>query len=243
MPHERFQGKTQLGFRGDAIVELDWCVGELMKTVERLNLSEKTLVVFCSDNGPVLDDGYKDGAIEKNGDHRAAGMFSGGKYSVYEGGTRTPFLARWKGKIKPAVSDEIVCTVDLAASVAALVGQPIPDSACLDSFDLHAALLGEPNANGRTHLVQQDNGTRGTFGYRVGEWKLHRHEKKQARNVVVEKQLANTAVPQYQLFRLSDDVGEKKNVIDQHPEIAIKMQTELEEIISAGRSREPNVKK
>lgn len=71
MPHERFQGKTSLGFRGDAIVQLDWCVGELMKTLDRLKLSEKTLVVFCSDNGPVLDDGYKDGAIEKIGDHRA----------------------------------------------------------------------------------------------------------------------------------------------------------------------------
>ena len=85
MPHERFQGKTSLGFRGDAIVELDWCVGELMKTLDRLKLAENTLVVFCSDNGPVLDDGYKDGAIEKIGKHRAAGPYSGGKYSVYEG--------------------------------------------------------------------------------------------------------------------------------------------------------------
>ena len=60
MPHERFQGKTKLGFRGDAIVQLDWCVGELVKTIERLKLTERTLIVFCSDNGPVLDDGYKD---------------------------------------------------------------------------------------------------------------------------------------------------------------------------------------
>jgi len=106
MPHERFQGKTTLGYRGDAIVQLDWCVGELMTALDRLKLAENTLVVFCSDNGPVLDDGYKDDAIEKIGTHRAAGHFTGGKYSVYEGGTRTPFITRWKGRIKPGLSEE-----------------------------------------------------------------------------------------------------------------------------------------
>ena len=67
MPHERFQGKSALGYRGDTILQLDWCVGELLNTLERLKLSEETLVVFCSDNGPVLDDGYKDGALEQIG--------------------------------------------------------------------------------------------------------------------------------------------------------------------------------
>ena len=104
-------------------MQLDWCVGEVMKTLDRLNLSEKTLIVFCSDNGPVLDDGYQDGAIEKIGNHRAAGPYSGGKYSVYEGGTRTPFITRWKDHITPGVSDELVCTIDLAASLAAMSGQ------------------------------------------------------------------------------------------------------------------------
>ncbi|MEM7314132.1 MAG: sulfatase-like hydrolase/transferase, partial [Planctomycetota bacterium] len=116
MPHERFQGKTKLGYRGDAIIQLDWCVGEVMKTVERLGLSEKTMIVFCSDNGPVMDDGYEDDALEKLGNHRAAGQFTGGKYSVYEGGTRTPFITRWPGTISPGTSDQVVCTIDLAAS-------------------------------------------------------------------------------------------------------------------------------
>ncbi|MDH3584931.1 MAG: sulfatase-like hydrolase/transferase, partial [Phycisphaerae bacterium] len=91
MPHERFHGKSGLGFRGDAIVQLDWCVGELTKTLDRLKLTENTLIVFCSDNGPVLDDGYKDGAKEKLGSHKPAGPYRGGKYSIFEGGTRTPF--------------------------------------------------------------------------------------------------------------------------------------------------------
>ena len=238
MPHERFQGKTSLGFRGDAIIEFDWCVGELMKTLDRLQLAENTLVVVCSDNGPVLDDGYKDGAIEKIGSHRAGGHFSGGKYSVYEGGTRTPFITRWKGRIKPGVSDQIVCTIDLAASCAALVGQSLPEGACLDSFNVLPALLGEEGKGGREHLVQQDNGAGGNYGYRLGDWKLHRYGKKRsARNVVVETQLANTKVPEFQLFNLADDPAEKNNVIAEHPELAAKMKAQLEQIIEDGRSR------
>lgn len=236
MPHERFQGSTTLGYRGDAIVQLDWCVGELMKALEEYQLSERTLIVFCSDNGPVLDDGYKDGAIEKNGDHRAAGPYSGGKYSVYEGGTRTPFITRWTDRIDPGTSDAVVCTIDLAASLAALVDVPLPDDACLDSIDVLPALLGESEA-GRDHLVQQDNGNSGTYGLRVGHWKLHRYDKGRARNVVVETALENTDVPRFQLFNLAEDPGESSNVIDSHPEVASRLRTRLESIIADGRTR------
>jgi len=237
IPHERFQGKTSLGFRGDAIIELDWCVGELTKTLDRLNLSKNTLVVFCSDNGPVLDDGYKDGAVEKIGSHRAAGPYSGGKYSVYEGGTRTPFITRWTGRIKPGVNDKVVCTVDLASSFASLCEQDIPADACLDSFNMMSALLGESDAAGRDHLVQQDNGRNATYGLRAGNWKLQRHTKRSSRNRKVETQLANTQVPQFQLFNLANDPAEKKNVIKQHPDIAKKLQDQLQKIIDDGRSR------
>ena len=237
MPHERFQGKTSLGFRGDSILQLDWCVGELLETLDRLDLAEKTLVVFCSDNGPVLDDGYVDGAIEKIGYHRAAGQFTGGKYSVYEGGTRTPFITRWRGKIQPSVSDELVCTIDLAGSLASLVGVRLDQDDCLDSMNVMDALLGKPGAEGRTHLVQQDNGLAGNYGLRVGNWKLQRHDSKRARNVVVERELANTQVSQYQLFDLENDPAEKKNVIEEHPEIGAKLKQQLASIIESGRSR------
>lgn len=237
IPHERFQGKTKLGFRGDAIIELDWCVGEVMKAVDRLGIAENTLIVFCSDNGPVLDDGYKDGAVEKVGKHRAGGPFSGGKYSVYEGGTRTPFITRWKGQIKPGVSDEVVCTIDLAVSMARLTKSKFGDDSCLDSFDVTGALLGSDGAKGRDHLVQQDNGSSGTFGFRSGEWKLHRSDRERARNLVVEKQLENTKVPKFQLFNLTSDPGEKTNVIQDHPEVAKRMKAQLKKIIEDGRSR------
>lgn len=237
MPHERFQGKTSLGYRGDAIVQLDWCVGELTKTLDRLGLAENTLFVFCSDNGPVMDDGYKDEALEKLGDHRAAGPYTGGKYSVYEGGTRTPFITRWKGRIEPGVSEQVVATVDLAASLAKLTGQELPDDACLDSMDVLGALLGEKAATGREHFVSQDNGSNGTYGLRVGDWKLHRYDRKRARNVVVEKKLENTQVDQYQLFNLKDDPTESKNVFASEPEVGKRLVAQLEQIIENGRSR------
>ncbi|MCR9295561.1 MAG: arylsulfatase [bacterium] len=237
MPHERFQGATQLGFRGDAIMQLDWCVGELVKCLERLGLTENTLIVFCSDNGPVLDDGYQDGAIEKIGNHRAAGKLSGGKYSVYEGGTRTPFITCWPGRIKPGVSDEVVCTIDMATSLSRLTGQPVPNDDCLDSLDVLDALLGVEGAQGRDHLVQQNNGNNGTYAIRAGDWKLHRYDQRSARNVVVEQELSNTDVPQFQLFHLGKDPAENYDVADQNPEIAERLKKQLASIIEAGRTR------
>lgn len=237
IPHERFQGVTPHGFRADSIVQLDWCVGELMKTVDRLGLAENTLFVFCSDNGPVMDDGYADEALEKLGDYRAAGPFTGGKYSVYEGGTRTPFITRWKGRIAPGVSDEIVCTIDLAHSLAKLTGTEFPEKAFPDSFEITGVLLGKDGAKGRDHLVTQDNGTFGTYGYRSGDWKLHRHDQNRARNIVVERKLENTKMPPFVLYNLAEDPAEKNNVISAHPEIAEKLKIELAEIIESGSSR------
>ena len=156
---------------------------------------------------------------------------------MYEGGTRTPFIARWKGRIKPAVSDEIVCTIDFPASFAALTGVKMPADACLDSFDVSRALLGERGAKGREHLVQQDNGQAGNYGFRVGNWKLVRHDSKSARNVVVEQQLENIPVPNFQLFDLAKDPSESRDVLAANPEIADRMKKQLAEIVAAGRSR------
>ena len=238
MPHERFQGKTKLGYRGDSIVQLDWCVGELTKLLDRLDLNDNTLIVFCSDNGPVMDDGYEDGALEQRGTHRAAGLFSGGKYSVMEGGTRTPFITKWPVRIKPGLSDKMVCTIDLAASLAALVGIPLEQQDCLDSFDVLSSLLGEPGAEGRNHLVQQDNGKLGNYGLRKGNWKLLRHDSEQARNSVVEIELVTTPVPRFQLFDLEKDPKEKHDLYTQQQDVAKQMREQLKSLIKKGRTRD-----
>lgn len=237
VPHERFQGATSVGWRGDAIMQLDWCVGELLAMLDDHQLTANTLVVFCSDNGPVMDDGYQDDALEKVGDHRAAGPWTGGKYSVYEGGTRTPFITRWPGRIQPGTSQEMVCTIDLCASLAALTEQPLTDDACRDSFNILEALLGKPKAAGRDHLVQQNNGNNGTWALRAGKWKLHRSDRGVARNVIVEAPLVNQKVPRFQLFDLEGDPGESVNVIKRFPDVAARLQRQLDSIIRSGGSR------
>jgi len=230
MPHERFQGRTKLGFRGDAIVQLDWCVGQLLDTLDRLKLTDNTLVLFCSDNGPVLDDGYKDGAVEKLGVHKPAGIYRGGKYSAYEGGTRTPFITRWPGKIAQGVSNKVVCTIDLAASMAALTGQTLPEDACPDSFNILPALLGQTNALGRDHLMQQ--GSRG-LALRQGDWKLLRLPKRDRKN----KKNTEENRFQFSLFNLANDPAEDNDVIGAHPNQAERLKARFKSLMESGRSR------
>ena len=145
-------------------------------TLDRLKLTDNTLVIFTSDNGPVVDDGYKDEAVEKLGGHKPAGPLRGGKYSTFEGGTRVPFIVRWPGRVKPGVSDALVCQVDFLASFAALTGQsPAADDAP-DSFNVLPALLGRPKT-GRDHLVEHA----GALSLIAGRLEVHRAEQRARR--------------------------------------------------------------
>ena len=222
-----------MGFRGDSIVQFDWCVGELMKTVARLGLTENTLFVLCSDNGPVLDDGYQDGAVEKLGEHEPAGPFSGGKYSVYEGGTRTPFITRWPGTIPAGVSDQVVCTIDLPASLAALAEVSLPKGACADSVNVADALLGKAGAKARDFLVQQDNGVSGNFGLRAGDWKLVRMKTKGKSEAKVSKKERGTTSVGHALYFLPEDPGEEKDVSAQNTEKTQELIAKLDAIVGA----------
>lgn len=240
MPHERFQGKSGLGYRGDAILEFDWTVGALMQILEEEGILENTLVVVCSDNGPVLDDGYRDGAREQLGLHEPNGPWSGGKYSVLEGGTRTPFITYWKGRITPGISHEIVCTIDFAASFADLAGVALPENAALDSMTVIDALLGRAGAKGRESLVQQDNGSGGNFGFRKGGWKLVRGQMAPAQPLAGSNWPKETRSQRNladRLYYLSEDPAELYDLAAQEPEKLAEMQHELDAIIKAGRSR------
>lgn len=229
IPHERFQGATTLGPRGDSIVELDWSVGEIVDALDELGMAENTLVVFCSDNGPVLDDGYRDDAIEKNGDHRPAGPLKGGKYSVYEGGTRTPFITRWPNRILPNESRAVVCTIDLAASCVAIAGRERTPGQFPDSVDVSPALLGDDGASGRHELLQQAN-TAVNLGFRRGDWKLVVHTNGRANNTVVTEPLGMKPVPKLQLFDLRTDLAEQHDVSAQHTQVVEQMLKRLEAI-------------
>ncbi len=237
IPHERFKGKSGLSYRGDVIVQLDWCVGEIVRILKEQGLEKNTMIVFCSDNGPVGDDGYKDGALEFMGDHKPAGPYKGGKYSIFEGGTRTPFITWWPDTIEPGVSDEVVCTIDLATSLASHLELSLPEESYIDSLDVMGALLGKEGAKGRDHLIQQDNGGKGNFGFRKGKWKLLRHAQKMARNVKVEQKLASENIDKLTLVDLEKDPGETQNLAQSNPEMAEKLNAELQALLDRGRSR------
>jgi arylsulfatase A-like enzyme len=238
--HERFQGQSPLGPRGDAILELDWSVGQLVAAIQQAGLQQKTLFLFCSDNGPVLDDGYEDQAIERNADHRPSGPFRGGKYNVYEGGTRTPMIACWPGQIQPGVSDQMICTIDFPATLASLTGVMLAEKDCLDSMDLLPVLLGQSGARGRDHLLQQDNGLAGNFGFRVGPWKLHRHDSRKTNNV--DLRLEKVDKNQIELYDLASDPRETKDLAATHPDKARELQQQLQQAIDQGRTRKPAAK-
>jgi arylsulfatase A-like enzyme len=229
VPHRRFAGANGMGPRGDAIVELDWSVGQILDTLERLKLTRNTLFIFSSDNGPVVDDGYRDQAAEKLGDHKPAGPFRGGKYSAYDGGTRVPFLVRWPGKVKPGVSGALLGQVDLLSSLAALTGEKLPTDAAPDSFNVLPALLGT-SRQGRTHLVEHA----GALALIAGEWKVIRAQNGPKRNLTG-NELGND--PEPQLFNLTEDPGERNNLAPQRPEKVKELLAMLDQIQRSGRSR------
>ena len=166
VPHARFAGKSGLGPRGDVVVEFDWSVGEVVKTLDRFELRDDTLLIVTSDNGPVVDDGYRDEAVEKLDGHKPAGPLRGGKYSAFDAGTRVPFVVRWPGHVARGASDALVSQVDFLASFAALTGQRLDAGDGPDSFNLLPALTGA-SKTGRDHLVEQA----ATLSIIVGQWK------------------------------------------------------------------------
>jgi arylsulfatase A-like enzyme len=232
VPNARFAGRTTMGPRGDAIVEADWAVGQVIATLDRLGLTNRTLVIFTSDNGPVVDDGYKDGAVEKLGSHRPPGPFRGGKYSTFEGGTRVPFIVRWPGRVTAGVSDALIAHVDLLASFAAMTGQTLATDDAPDSQNVLSALLGASH-EGRSELVEQGGGV--TVALRQGTWKYIEPNNRPAINQQTHTELGNARVPQ--LYELAADPGETHNVADAHAARVTAMHQRLEAIRRAGRSR------
>jgi arylsulfatase A-like enzyme len=210
VPHLRFVGKTDMGPRGDAIAELDWSVGRVLDTLDRLNLANDTLFIFSSDNGPVVDDGYRDQAVERLGSHKPAGPLRGGKYSAYDGGTRVPFVVRWPGAVKPGVSDAPVSQIDLLASLASFTEQKLPDTAAPDSFNLMPALLGK-SKEGRPYIVEHAD----ALSLIAGDWKVIQ-PRRGAKTNATGNELGNDPAPQ--LFDLAHDLAEKNNLASEHPE-------------------------
>ncbi len=222
VPAPRFVGKTTHGPRGDAIAQLDDHVGSVMEKLKQLNLLENTIVIVTSDNGPVLDDGYHDEAVLKNVAHRSSGPFSGGKYSKLEAGCRVPLIVSWPGgKVRPRVSNAMVSQIDFLASLGSLVGQKATG---LDSSVYLGALLGRTSM-GRTWVIQE--GLAG-LSIRAGEWKFippHNGASKF-------KDIRSGNSPSPQLYNLTDDPMEMRNLAARMPDKVRELQEMLDKAVA-----------
>ncbi len=238
VPGDGYRGKSGCGIRGDVIEEFDGSVGAVLDTLDRLNLAENTLVIVSSDNGGVMDDGYQDGAIQDANGHKCNGALRGYKGSLYEGGHREPFIARWPGHIKAgSTSDELIGLVDMMATLAHIGGVEVPADAGPDSYDVLPALLGGKSP--RDHLIVQSNGIQ-RQAIRVGPWKYippaPGFRGRARANTQATTRPAETA-PNAQLYDLGTDLGEQKNLADQRPDKVKELQARMDRYKADGRSR------
>ncbi|QKJ33176.1 sulfatase-like hydrolase/transferase [Mucilaginibacter mali] len=212
MPATQFKGKSGLGYRGDAILQLDWAVGQIVKYLRENKLEQNTLIIISSDNGPVLNDGYLDGASESYHGEQLGGL-RGGKYSLLEGGTRLPFIVSWPGKLKSGVSDAMFSQVDLLASFAAMFDQAVPRNEAVDSENHLDALLGR-NKSGRALLIEGN--TKDKLAIVKGDWKYIPPGNGPALDKLVNIETGNSRDPQ--LFNLKTDPAERNNLARKYPE-------------------------
>lgn len=221
MPSTMFKGKSGLGYRGDAILQVDWTVGEIHDLLKDLKLADNTIILLTSDNGPVLDDGYEDEAVSRLNGHTPWGPLRGGKYSLFEAGTRVPMIVHWPAQIKPGVTNAMFSQVDLLASFSAWLGRSIPTGHARDSENQWAALTGK-SKNGRIHLVEQGQGVLAIIR---DEWKYIEPGKGPAMSKLTNIELGNSTLPQ--LYNLKEDIGERNNLADKYPDKVRELQEQL----------------
>ena len=238
-PADRFKGKTDAGPHGDFIFEMDYVVGELMKTLEQLGVADNTLVMFSSDNGPEVPTVI---AMRRDYGHDGARPWRGMKRDQWEGGHRVPFIARWPGHIAAgSTSDQTVCLTDVMATCAAVVGARLPSSAAEDSFDILPILQGERGDTPvRRYTLHQT--IRLALAIRRDQWKYLDHKgsggNRYENNPRLAPYMIEDTAPDApgQLYNLETDPGETKNVYFEHPEIVTELKSKLDEYKRSGRS-------
>jgi len=244
VPNPKFSGSAY-GKYGDFISELDWSVGELLATLDRLKLSEKTLVIFTSDNGGVVNPGNERAATAMKAGLAINGPLRGGKHSEWEGGFREPFLVRWPGNIPAGtVSDQVVCLTDVLATLAGLLKVPLPKGNAEDSFDVLRAFT-ETKAGPpvRDHVILQ--AADATYAIRVGDWKFieraNAPEYTSVRNKrkaeAAEKKKKAAALKHDELFNLKQDPSEMKDELAANQDRAAHMRKVLTESRERGFTR------
>ncbi|MEI6534181.1 MAG: sulfatase-like hydrolase/transferase [Verrucomicrobiaceae bacterium] len=239
-PGGEFKGKSGAGPHGDFIFEFDSIVGELMQTLERLKLADNTLVIISSDNGPEVTAVVN---MRRDYQHDGARPWRGMKRDDWDGGHRVPFLVRWPGHVKPGtICEQLLSQTDVMATVAAIVGEKLPNDAAEDSFNMLPTLLGLADKTIRPFMLEQAFGGARWLSIRRGSWKYLDH-KGSGGNNYDKGELSPYALPETdpnapaQLYDLTTDPGEKTNLYSQKPEIAKEMKALLDQTKASGRSR------
>ncbi|MCM2681132.1 sulfatase family protein [Echinimonas agarilytica] len=225
-PNAMFEGKTGMGPRGDAILQVDWMTGRIVDALEEKGLLENTLIIFSSDNGPVLDDGYADQAVELIGNHKPAGPFADGKYSAHEGGTRVPMITYYKGKQQTGISNALISHIDLYASLADLVGYELNTTEAIDSANVLPALL-DADADARDVMVEEAF----TLALRENSWKYIAPFEGSTPGWLANKDVRAGLMAEPQLYNLSTDIKETNNLASQYPQRTEKMAAQLQKIL------------
>jgi arylsulfatase A len=226
VPNKMFAGTTKMGPRGDVIAEMDWMVGQVMDLLDSLHLLENTLVIFTSDNGPVLNDGYSDFSEELVGEHQPSGIYRGGKYSAFEAGTRVPTILYWQGKIQPSVSPALFSQIDFYKTMAKLVKGKVDTGQAIDSEDHLETWLGT-SLSGRTWMLEESY----TLSLRKKNWKFIATVKGQVPSWFANKNVESGLSNQPQLYNLETDPSEQLNVALSFPDLIKEFQEQLNSIL------------
>lgn len=234
-PSAAARGTSAAGPYGDWIHDLDSSVGRVLQALDENNLSRNTLVIFSSDNGGVLQaTGEEPEAKAYQAGLRVNGEWRGRKHSIYEGGFRVPFLARWPGRIRPGTTNSATINlVDMLATIAAIAGRPLPSavSGAEDSYNVLPALLGEKVRRPlRDSMILHS--VDGVFAIREGPWK-YIEGKASARRVPNERTVELTP----QLFNLDSDPKEAQDLLASRPEVAARLRDRLDTLRTATHSR------
>ena len=223
LPNNRFLGSTPFGTRGDAIVEADWCVGEVIRYLDSKGILDNTIVIFTSDNGPVLQDGYNDLADSLVAEHTPAGIFRGGKYSAYDGGTHIPMIVYWKGHTKSQVSDAFLSQLDFFASFGNIAGADVPTD--IDSKNLSKAFLGK-SKKGRDNLILE---AKSHLALKEGPWILIPPYNGRKVRPDTGTELGNLS--EYALFNLAEDPHQDRDLASAEPEKLEAMKTSFHSLV------------
>ena len=227
LPNDMFKDKSAMGVRGDAIVQMDWITGQVVKQLEKSGVLNNTIILFTSDNGPVLTDGYDDFAIEKLGEHKPGGQYRGGKYSAYEAGTRMPTILHYPAKVNPGVSNSLMSQIDVYASLASLLKLPLASNEAIDSEN-HLTAWFNAEQSGRDVLIEEAY----TLALRENNWKYISPSNNTGDWITENKNIESGLSTQPQLFNLSSDPGESHNLAKTKPDLVNQYQAKLDKLVA-----------